>query len=60
MAAKYQTALPNEKTLAAEIRRTQEILQERKAVSLQGLKKAKASNATDKKRSSKTAKGKRK
>jgi len=29
MAAEYRMALPDEKTLAAEIRRTQEILQER-------------------------------
>jgi len=32
MAAEYRTALPDEKTLAAEIRRTQEILQERKRI----------------------------
>jgi len=34
MAAEYRTTLPDEKTLAAEIRRTQEVLQERKALSL--------------------------
>jgi hypothetical protein len=32
MAAEYRTALPDEKTLAAEIRRTQEILQVRKRI----------------------------
>lgn len=32
MAAEYRTALPDEKTLVAEIRRTQEILQERKRI----------------------------
>ena len=32
MAAEYRTALPDEKTLAAAIRRTQEILQERKRI----------------------------
>ena len=59
-APEYQTALPDEKTLAAEIRRTQEILQERKAFSLPGLKKARASKAAGKKRVSKTTKGKKK
>jgi len=34
MAAEYRTALPDEKTLAAEIRRTQEILRKREALSL--------------------------
>ncbi len=34
MAAEYRTALPDEKTLAAEIRRTQEILRERETISL--------------------------
>ncbi|RLB89333.1 MAG: DUF1016 domain-containing protein [Deltaproteobacteria bacterium] len=32
MAAEYRTALPDEKTLADEIRRTQEVLQERKRI----------------------------
>ena len=32
MAAEYRTTLPDEKTLAAEIRRTQEVLQERKRI----------------------------
>ena len=57
MAAEYQTALPDEKTLAAEIRRTQEILQEREALPLLSPQKTRAKKAAGKKRTSKAQRG---
>jgi len=60
MAAEYRTALPDEKTLAAEIRRTQEILQKREALSLPAPRKTRITRAVGKKRTSKIARGKQK
>jgi predicted nuclease of restriction endonuclease-like (RecB) superfamily len=60
MAAEYRTALPDEKALAAEIRRTQEILQEREVPSLSSPQKTRAKKTAGKKRTSKTAGRKRK
>jgi hypothetical protein len=60
MAAEYQTVLPDEKTLAAEIRRTQKILQERKALFLPGQKKLREGKVSDKRPKVNPAKRKRK
>lgn len=60
MAAEYRTALPDEKDLAAEIRRTQELLRKREAFSLLTPDKTWAKKNADKKRGSKSAIGKKK
>jgi len=60
MAAEYRTVLPDEKTLAAEIRRTQEVLEERRSLSLMPQDKTRAKKPVGKKRTLKVAKGKRK
>ena len=60
MAAEYRTALPDEKTLAAEIRRTQEVLEERKALSLMPKDKIRAKKPGGKQRPSRATKAKRK
>lgn len=60
MAAEYRMTLPDEKTLAAEIRRTQEVLQERKRLSLTSPDKTRAKKTVGKKRTSAPAKNKRK
>lgn len=60
MAAEYRTALPDEKILAAEIRRTQELLWKREALLLPTPQKTRAKKTSGKKRSSKNARGKRK
>ena len=53
MAAEYRTALPDEKTLAAEIRRTQEILRKREALLLPPREEIRVKKTSIKKRSSK-------
>jgi len=60
MAAEYRTALPDEKTLAAEIERTQEFLRKRKDLQLPPPQKTRTKKTMGKKRSAKAAKGKRK
>lgn len=60
VAAEYQTALPDEKVLVDEIKRTQEFLQKREALPLPSSRKSRATKTAVKKRSSKAAPGKRK
>jgi len=60
MAAEYRTALPDEKTLAAEIRRTQEVLRKRGALSLTSPDKTRAKKTVGKKQNSKKKSGKSK
>ena len=60
MAAEYRTALPDEKTLAAEIRRTQEILRKREALPLTPPDKTRKKKVVGKKRTSASARVKRK
>ncbi|RLB87909.1 MAG: DUF1016 domain-containing protein [Deltaproteobacteria bacterium] len=60
MAAEYRTALPDEKTLAAEIRRTQEILRKREALPLTLPDKTRKKKVVGKKRTSASARVKRK
>ncbi len=60
MAAEYRTALPDEKTLAAEIRRTQEVLRQREALSLTPPDKTRAKKTVGKKQDAKNARRKRK
>ncbi len=60
MAAEYRTALPDEKTLVGEIRRTQELLRKREALSLPLLQKSRAKNNAGKQRSSEAARGEQK
>ena len=60
MAAEYRTALPDEKTLAAEIRRTQEILRKREALSFTPPDKTRVKKTVGKKRTSASARVKRK
>lgn len=57
MAAEYRTALPDEKTLAAEIRRTQEILRKRETLLLPS-QKSRAKKNTRRKRGTKSTGGK--
>jgi predicted nuclease of restriction endonuclease-like (RecB) superfamily len=59
MAAEYRTALPDEKTLAAEIRRTQEILRKREARALPQ-QKSRAKKTARRKRGTKITGGKQK
>jgi hypothetical protein len=59
MAAEYRTALPDEKTLAAEIRRTQEILRKREAFLLPPQKSRERKTAA-RSGSAKNARGQRK
>jgi len=60
MAAEYRMALPGEEELSAEIRRTQELLRKREALSLTRGDKTQVKKTAAKKRSSKTARGKQK
>jgi len=59
IAAEYRTALPNEKILVAEIKRTQEILQKQRAIPLPVVKETKTRKSAAKKRNAKKTKGKR-
>jgi hypothetical protein len=47
MASEYRTTLPNEKALAAEIERTQAILQRHKGLALPSLRYPKVNGASD-------------
>jgi predicted nuclease of restriction endonuclease-like (RecB) superfamily len=58
MAAEYRTALPDEKTLAAEIRRTQEILRKRVALALPPPDKSRVMKTAGRKKTSKASRGK--
>lgn len=60
MAAEYRTALPDEKTLAAEIRRTQEILRKREALALPPWEEIRVKKTAERKRGTKSTGGKRK
>jgi len=60
MAAEYRMALPGEEELSAEIRRTQELLRKREALSLTQRDKTQVKKTAAKKRSSKTTRGKQK
>jgi len=60
MAAEYRTALPDEKTLAAEIRRTQEILQKREVLALPPWEDIRVKKTVERKRGTKSTGGKRK
>jgi hypothetical protein len=57
---KKRTALPDEKTLAAEIRRTQEILRKREAFLLPQREEIRVKRIAGRKKSAKTVRGKRK
>jgi len=60
MSAEYRTALPDQKTLAVESRRTQEVLQERKGLSLSPPDKTRVKKTVVKERTSASARVKRK
>ncbi len=60
MAAEYRTVLPDEETLAEEIRRTQELLQKHKDLFLPPLQDVQAKKIAGKKQETTSAKGKRK
>ena len=60
MAAEYRTALPDEKTLAAEIRRTQEILLKRETLALPPWDEIRVKKTAERKRGTKSTGGNRK